>query len=72
MHWFAGVRSDDVGVTTAVVTATTGNVLQVFRLVQSPDSSGLGKAVAERLARSALLALQNRADGASAVLGRLF
>ncbi|PPF20451.1 MULTISPECIES: hypothetical protein [unclassified Rathayibacter] len=67
VHWFAGVRSDDVGVTTAVVTATTGNVLQVFRLVQSPDSSGLGKAVAERLARSALLALQNRADGASAV-----
>ncbi|NQX16046.1 hypothetical protein [Rathayibacter sp. VKM Ac-2857] len=67
VHWFAGVRSDDVGVTTAVVTATTGNVLQIFRLEQSTDSSALGQAVAERLADSALLALQGRADGASAV-----
>ncbi|WP_146087841.1 hypothetical protein [Rathayibacter sp. AY1D2] len=67
VHWFGGTRTDDVGVTTAVVTATTGNVLQVFRLEQSTDSSALGQAVAEQLARSALLALQNRADGASAV-----
>ncbi|WKK70875.1 hypothetical protein Q0F99_14120 [Rathayibacter oskolensis] len=66
VHWFAGVRTDDAGAETALVVATTGNVVQTVRVAQPADVPALGPAVAERLAASALRALQERADGALA------
>lgn len=64
VHWFAGLRSDEIEGEVAVVTATTGNIVQTFRLAQPIDVPALGRAVAERLAESALLTLQTRPAGA--------
>ncbi|MCJ1696296.1 hypothetical protein MT349_10925 [Rathayibacter caricis] len=64
VHWFAGTRSDEIEGEVAVVTATTGNIVQTFRLAQPVDVPALGRAVAERLAESALLTLQTRPEGA--------
>lgn len=71
VHWFAGLRTDQTGAMTALVAATTGNVVQSFLYGPVPsiaagEAEALSRSVAERLAESGLRSLQTRRNGAFA------